>query len=135
VPAAHGEHSSVFGAAEKEPALQLRIGAAPPAQKWPSSHAKHSGSPLASDTLPYVPGGQLAGSSMVAPSGQKLPLRHALQAVAPVAFVYVPEAHSSHRPSSSSPADEPALHSCASDEPSGQKLPRGQLVHSSALPS
>ena len=36
--------------------------------------------------LGTAPGGQLAGSSMLAPTGQKLPGRHMKQAVAPVAF-------------------------------------------------
>ena len=74
-PAAQRTHASMSGCSANEPAVQLRIGAAPPAQKRPASHAKHVGTPSASDTLPYVPGGQLAGSSIVALVGQNDPGR------------------------------------------------------------
>jgi hypothetical protein len=67
-----------------------------------------------------VPGAQLAGSSMVAPMGQKLPDEQLMHAVAPVSFWKLPEAQSEHRPSWGALPNDPTAQRVANVEASGQ---------------
>ena len=83
--------------------------------------------------MPYVPGWQLAGSSSVDPTGQKLPKRQVRHTNAPVSFWKLPLGHASHWPIRFELAKKPALHLVALFEPSGQKCPNGQSLHSSGL--
>ena len=74
-------HDARRVAFEKLPALHGAGNAAPPTQEKPVMQSKHRGRPLASETLTYCPGAQLAGSSRLAPIGHKLPGSHRLHAV------------------------------------------------------
>ena len=127
-------HSLLRVALAYVPALHAAGLAAPPAHAKPAPQSKQSGTPSESETLPYLPGKQLAGSSRLDPTGQKLPSLHATQATAPSALWCDPASHSAHRSLRLDGAYEPAAHGVGAVAPSGQKLPALHAAHSSAPP-
>ena len=96
VPAAHGAQSGLRASWAKLPGEHALGAAAPPGHEKPAAQSKQSGLPSASLTLPNVPGAHDAGSSRLAPTGQKRPGAHLTQPVAPVRFWKEPAAQSVH---------------------------------------
>ena len=84
------------------------------AQDDPSGQFVHSLELVRFATFEYEPAGH--GSSADAPSGQKLPPLHGLQATAPSSSWY-----------------EPSLHGAGAEDPASQKCPAVQSAQSSAL--
>ena len=70
-----------------------------------------------SDTLPYVPGRHVGGSSSELPIGQKEPARHGTHHDAAVAFWYVDAGHRMHVASLCSSEKVPGEHSIGEVEP------------------
>jgi hypothetical protein len=116
------------------PALHAAGLAAPPAHANPTAQSKQSGTPSESEMLPYLPGSQLAGSSRLDPTGQKLPSLHGKQATVPSAPWCDPASHGAHRSLRLDGAYEPAAQGVGAVAPSGQKLPVLHAAHSSAPP-
>jgi len=134
LPAAHGSHSKARGAALKLPGRHSVCEAAPPEQKDPIAQSKHVGVPLASLTLPYVPGSQLGGSCRLLPSGQKAPGRHGTHEVAFSSGWCDPAAHSAQRLLRGVGEWLPGRQGSGAVEPGGQLLPTGQSEQAVALP-
>ena len=68
--------------AAKEPGEHSEGGAAPPPHDEPAGQSRHSGSPLRSVSLAYVPASHCASSSRDDPTGQNLPAAQRTQAAA-----------------------------------------------------
>ena len=118
--------------AAKLPGEQAVGGAAPPGQREPAGHAKHSGDPSSAVTSANVPGPHAAGSSSDAPIGQKLPRPHASQWVAPTLCWKEPGGHSSHAAAPSLAAKLPAAHGHGAVLAAAHACPAEQGLHSAA---
>ena len=116
------------------PGEHLAGGRPPPAQKWPSGHSKHSGSPSISLAFANVPGEHVGASLRLAPSGQKSPGSHGLHSVAADASWYDPEVQSVHAFAPPAlGAKLPGLHADGASTPVPHEWPAGQRKQSVAL--
>ena len=126
LPASHWSHDAWPAAAVKVPAAHRVSSKLPVGLNKPALVIEHSAALVRSVLSPYVPA--LHGRGAAAPSGQKEPLTHALHAVAPSPFSYLPGAHFLHVCCSGSSLYVPALHGVGTELPTGQKEP---LLHTS----
>ena len=73
----------------------------------------------------YFPGSQDAGSGVLLPSGQRVPLGQTLQRTAPFLAEYFPSSQELQRPLPVPSAKLPALQLTGEEDPATAKLPGG----------